>query len=127
MSNSGTVFKFGYPIASGVGLGLSLPTCLTAAWSWYPKNSGFVGGIVVSGMGFGAFVVSMISGLIINPSDDPSYPSEIRKGYYEYYFDSEVAGRVKDFQWFMCVLILFCAGQACFTITIKVSKRKLLK
>ena len=97
MTNDAHLFKATFPTLTGIGFGLVMPTCLTAAWSWYPHNTGFVGGIVTSGMGFGAFFITLIGGAIINPDDDPCYPSEIRPNIYEHVFDSEVAGRLDTF------------------------------
>ena len=37
------------------------------SWKYFPDNKGLVGGIVVAGFGFGAFVFNIVSTAIVNP------------------------------------------------------------
>ena len=38
------------------------------SWKYFPNNKGLVGGIVVAGFGFGAFVFNFVSTAIVNPN-----------------------------------------------------------
>jgi len=63
------VFFLLYAVGFGVGKGFLYPAPLNAGWSHLPARKGFVSGIVVSGMGVGAFLFSLITKRVINPDN----------------------------------------------------------
>jgi hypothetical protein len=85
-----------------MGKGFMYPAPLNAGWSHLPGRKGFVSGIVVSGLGFGAFAFGVLAGAIVNPNNDPSSPVLVAPGIYEYYFPMEVNERVP------MMIIIFC-------------------
>lgn len=56
-----TLFFIFYAVGFGVGKGFMYPAPLNAAWSHLPGRKGFVSGIVVSGLGIGAFAFAIIA------------------------------------------------------------------
>jgi MFS transporter, OFA family, oxalate/formate antiporter len=63
------VFFLLYAVGFGIGKGFLYPAPLNAGWSHLPARKGFVSGIVVSGMGVGAFLFSLITKQVINPDN----------------------------------------------------------
>ena len=58
-----------YGIGFGVGKGFLYPSPLVAGWSHLPGRKGFVSGIIVSGLGFGALVFGILAQRIVNPNN----------------------------------------------------------
>lgn len=56
-----------YAVGFGIGKGFMYPAPLKAGWSHLPGRKGFVSGIVVSGLGFGAFAFGILASAIVNP------------------------------------------------------------
>lgn len=50
-----------YAIGFGIGKGFLYPAPLNAGWSHLPGRKGFVSGVVVSGLGVGAFLAAMLT------------------------------------------------------------------
>lgn len=125
ITTSITVFEYVYPIFVGIGLGLSIPTCETAAASWYPRHSAFVGGVVKSGMGIGAFLYALIGSKYANPEGSPMIRSEVKPDYYEYYPDSEITLRAAHFNAYALISVILCCLQSIFTCRIHISERAL--
>ena len=69
-----------------MGKGLMYPAPLNAAWSHLPGRKGFVSGIVVSGLGMGAFAFGILARRIVNPDNLFPSPVEVAPGFDEYYF-----------------------------------------
>lgn len=61
-----------------------------------PGRKGLVSGIVVSGVGIGAFMYGIIANKLVNPENYKALPVEINAGVYESYFPSLVNDRVPD-------------------------------
>jgi hypothetical protein len=50
---------------------------IICSWEWFPDNKGLVGGLILSGYGFGAFVFGFISTAIVNPDNESvDYPED---------------------------------------------------
>ena len=92
-----------YAVGFGIGKGFMYPAPLRAGWSHLPGRKGFVSGIVVSGLGFGAFAFGVMASAIVNPKDLPPSPVLVAPGVYEQYFPAEVNQRVP------MMIIIFCA------------------
>ena len=58
-----------YAIGFGVGKGFLYPAPLNAGWSHLPGRKGVVSGIIVSGLGFGAFIFGYLTMAIVNPDN----------------------------------------------------------
>ena len=63
------VFFALYAVGFGMGKGFMYPAPLNAAWSHLPGRKGFVSGIVVSGLGIGAFAFGVLARQIVNPDN----------------------------------------------------------
>ena len=50
-----------YGVGFGIAKGFLYPAPLNAGWSHLPAKKGFVSGVVVSGLGVGAFIFSIIA------------------------------------------------------------------
>ena len=96
------VFFVLYAVGFGMGKGLMYPAPLNAAWSHLPGRKGFVSGIVVSGLGIGAFAFGILARHIVNPDNLCPAPVEVAPGVDEYYFPKEVNARVP------MMIIIFC-------------------
>ncbi len=55
------VFLTFYAVGFGIGKGFLYPAPLLAGWSHLPGRKGFVSGVVISGLGIGAFVFGVIA------------------------------------------------------------------
>ncbi len=64
------------------------------SWKYFPKNKGLMGGIVVGGFGFGAFVFNFVSTAVVNPNH-----LEAENGY----FPLEVANNVPKMIRVLCL------------------------
>ena len=53
----------------GIGKGFIYPAPLRATWSHLPGRKGMVSGIIVSGLGLGAFIYGIIIQKIVNPDN----------------------------------------------------------
>jgi hypothetical protein len=61
LSSNPAVFFIFYPIGFGFGKGLLYPASLFAAWSHLSGRKGLTSGIIVSGMGIGAFIFGIVT------------------------------------------------------------------
>jgi MFS family permease len=57
-----------YGIFFGIGLGLSYPGPMLCAVRWRPQSKNFVTGIIVSGIGGGAFIFGIFTDMLVNPN-----------------------------------------------------------
>ena len=64
------LFIYFYAVQFPLGIGLVYFTPIICSWEWFPDNKGLVGGLILSGYGFGAFVFGFISTAIVNPDDE---------------------------------------------------------
>jgi MFS family permease len=92
-----------YAVGFGVGKGFLYPAPLLAGWSHLPGRKGFVSGVVISGLGIGAFVFGMIATQIVNPGNISPVPYEVAPGVFEFIFPEEVNIRVP------VMILTFCA------------------
>ncbi len=80
-----------YAVGFGIGKGFLYPAPLNAGWSHLPGRKGFVSGVVVSGLGFGAFIFALLAKYLMNPDNvAASVPYEAAPGVVEYTFPPEV-------------------------------------
>ena len=63
------LFVYFYAVQFPFGIGIVYYTPIICSWEWFPENKGLVGGLILSGYGFGAFVFGFISTAIVNPDD----------------------------------------------------------
>ena len=66
-----TAFFALYAVGFGIGKGFLYPAPLNAGWSHLPGRKGFVSGLIVSGVGVGAFVFGIFVQRIVNPKNLP--------------------------------------------------------
>ena len=59
-----------YALGFGVGKGFLYPAPLAAGWSHLSERRGLVSGLVVSGLGIGAFIFGMVVAQICNPNNE---------------------------------------------------------
>jgi MFS transporter, OFA family, oxalate/formate antiporter len=73
---------------SGFGIcnGIAYIVPIYNSWRYFPNNKGLVGGIVVAGFGFGAFVFNFVASAIVNPNHVEADPNG--------YFPIDVADNV---------------------------------
>ena len=62
---------------------------MVVGMEWYPKNRGFVTGLIVSILGMSSFFWGYLSTYLVNP--DSEKPIKINN---EAYFDKEIANRI---------------------------------
>ena len=43
---------------------------IIAAWDYFPRNKGAVGGFILLGFGFGSFIFGFVSSMIVNPDNE---------------------------------------------------------
>jgi MFS transporter, OFA family, oxalate/formate antiporter len=79
-----------YAVGFGIGKGFLYPAPLNAGWSHLPARKGFVSGIVVSGLGIGAFIFAMLTKYVMNPDNIAPQPYQVAPGVVEYIFPPEV-------------------------------------
>ena len=60
-----------YAIGFGIGKGFLYPAPLLAGWSHLPGRKGLVSGIIVSGLGVGAFFFGILAQKLVNPDNIP--------------------------------------------------------
>ena len=92
-----------YAVGFGIGKGFLYPAPLNAGWSHLPGRKGFVSGVVVSGLGVGALIFSLITKQILNPENVEAQPFEAAPGVKEYIFPSEINMRVPETIYILCV------------------------
>lgn len=78
----------------GIGKGFIYPAPLRATWSHLPGRKGIVSGVIVSGLGLGAFLYGIIIQQIVNPNNLPTEEYVLESGVVGYGFSSEVTDRV---------------------------------
>lgn len=67
-------------------------TPIICSWEWFPENKGLVGGLILSGYGFGAFIFGFISTALVNPNNKGvEYPEQ---GYQDKLFPKDVSDNV---------------------------------
>ena len=66
-----SVFEFYlfYAFGFGLGKGFIYSAALQAGWSHLPGRKGFVTGIIVSGIGVGAFFYGLLGNYLVNPDN----------------------------------------------------------
>jgi hypothetical protein len=84
------VFFVLYAVGFGIGKGFLYPAPLNAGWSHLPGRKGFVSGVVISGLGIGAFIFGVLVQYIMNPDNLDPVPYEVAPGVIEYAFPPEV-------------------------------------
>ncbi|CAI2369103.1 unnamed protein product [Moneuplotes crassus] len=62
-----TYFVIVYPLFYGFGIGITYLAPLVCGWEYFPERRGAVSGVIVGGFGFGSFIFSYVSLLIVNP------------------------------------------------------------
>jgi hypothetical protein len=67
---------------------------LRASWSHLPGRKGFVSGVIVSGLGLGAFMYGILVNLLVNPLNKSPIKTEIKPNVYEYIFENDVTDNV---------------------------------
>jgi MFS family permease len=67
LSTNPAVFFFVFSIGYGLGIGFLYPASLFAGWSHLSGRKGLTSGIIVSGMGIGAFIFGIVAQEIVNP------------------------------------------------------------
>ena len=83
-----------YAVGFGIGKGFLYPAPLKASWSHLPGRKGLVSGVIVSGLGLGAFVYGIVVNMIVNPDNLSPVKTEIKSGVFEYVFEKSVSDRV---------------------------------
>ena len=83
-----------YAVGFGIGKGFLYPAPLNAGWSHLPGRKGFVSGLIVSGLGIGAFLFGIIAQKIVNPDNISPTMVTVAQGVQESYFADEVNNRV---------------------------------
>lgn len=78
----------------GIGKGFIYPAPLRATWSHLPGRKGMVSGIIVSGLGLGAFIYGIIIQKLVNPNNLPAEKYILDSGVVGYGFPKEVSDRV---------------------------------
>lgn len=106
-----------YAVGFGVGKGFMYPAPLRAGWSHLSKRIGFVSGLIISGLGFGASIFGLIATLIVNPDNKLPIKTEIEPGLYEYYFPDDVSARVPYMLKILCLIWTYLILFSCLTIT----------
>lgn len=56
-----------YSVLFGIGIGLSYTIPMGAGWKWLPQSKGLVSGGVLTGLGAGGFIFSLIGSRLANP------------------------------------------------------------
>ena len=116
-SNGLTMYTIFFAGFMGIGNGICYITPIIIGWEFFPKNKGFVSGVVMTGFGLASFIYSFVAEAIVNP--DKEKPSVVTTGGKIYPKDSEVAGRVPKMLW---ILSICWTGQA--IIALILIKRK---
>ena len=80
-----------YAIGFGIGKGFLYPAPLNAGWSHLEERKGLVSGIIVSGLGIGAFSFGLIVSFVVNPDNAKAEMVEVLPGVHEAYFSSEIS------------------------------------
>ena len=88
------LFFIFYAFLFGIGKGFIYPAPLRASWSHLPGRKGFVSGVIVSGLGLGAFFYGILVNLLVNPYNKSPIKTEIKPLVYEYIFDNDVTDNV---------------------------------
>ena len=88
------LFYVFYAFGLGVGKGFIYPSALAAGYSHLPGRKGMVSGIIVSAVGFGAFIYGILSNRLVNPDNVEIIEQDIGNGIHEYYFPKEINDRV---------------------------------
>ena len=97
------LFFFLFAVGFGTGKGFLYPAPLNAGWSHLPARKGLVSGIIVSGLGLGAFFVGILVNRLMNPDNLGTIPVEVAPGVTEYIFPPEVNARAPQ------TLLVLCA------------------
>jgi len=103
-TQSTTLFFMLYALGFGAGKGFLYPAPLKAGWSHFSGRKGLVSGIIVSGLGIGAFIFGNVVTLMVNPDNKPPVKTEIAPGVYEYYFPADVNARVPETIRALCMM-----------------------
>ena len=88
------LFFIFYAFLFGIGKGFIYPAPLRASWSHLPGRKGFVSGVIVSGLGLGAFMYGILVNLLVNPSNKSPVKTEIKPNVFEYIFENDVTDNV---------------------------------
>jgi MFS family permease len=88
------LFFIFYAFLFGIGKGFIYPAPLRASWSHLPGRKGFVSGVIVSGLGLGAFMYGILVNLLVNPLNKSPVKTEIKPNVFEYIFENDVTDNV---------------------------------
>lgn len=92
------------PLALATGLSYVIP--MVIGWSYFPKHTGRVAGIVVSGFGFSGAIFSIVTAYIINP-DNMQPDITVSDGEVtNHYYSEEIANGVPSMLRWMCLIWL---------------------
>ncbi len=67
-------------------------------------RKGLASGVIVSGMGIGAFIFGLVTQDIVNPDNAQPVPVEVADGVYENYFSPEVNAHVPRMFTVLCII-----------------------
>lgn len=81
-----TYFFIIFSVGFGTGKGFLYPTALQAGWSQLPGRKGMVSGLIVSGVGIGAFVFGLLTTYVVNPNNERANKTKVSSGAFENYF-----------------------------------------
>ena len=90
-ATSPSAFFMIYAVGFGIGKGFLYPAPLVAGWSHLEDRKGLVSGIIVSGLGFGAFSFGLIASFIVNPDNLVPQMFQVAPGVEEAYFEPVVS------------------------------------
>lgn len=93
-----------YAVGFGIGKGFLYPAPLVAGWSHLQDRKGVVSGVIVSGLGIGAFSFGLIVSFLVNPDNLQPIKVEVVPGVEEAYFADEVSKRVPAMLRTICLL-----------------------
>ena len=93
-----------YAVGFGVGKGFLYPAPLVAGWSHLDDRRGLVSGVVVSGLGIGAFTFGLLVSFLVNPENLKPELVEVVPGVQESYFTKEVSDRVPTVLRTLCIV-----------------------
>lgn len=94
LTTNPTLFYIFYAFGLGISKGFIYPAALAAGYGHLPGRKGLVSGVVVSAVGFGAFICGILSNRLVNPENVGTIETNIGEDINEFYFPKEVNDRV---------------------------------
>lgn len=107
LTRNTTMFFLLYAVGFGFGKGFMYPAPLVAGWSHLPGRKGFVSGVIVCGIGFGALVFGILAQKIVNPDNLAPAKVMVAKDVEEPVFDESVNSRVPIMLQTLCLIWTF--------------------